>query len=446
MGQRIQFSIKQGLALLTLLIFLLGGKTEIQASVFFQDNMQPTVTDFNRFRGKVVDNNSRNPLIFATLSLEGTNISTVTNTEGDFLLKVNKSVPEGRLIVSFLGYKTKSISLNSLRANNNVIALEVSITELTGIDLNAPKDARVLVEETLAKKGENYFDDHTLMTAFYRETIKKRRRNVSLSEAVFNIHKMPYTSKRKDEVELYKARKSTDYNKLDTLALKLQGGPFNTLFLDIMKYPEFIFTSETLAYYSFSFHSSTRIDDKLIFIVEFQQRQNIDQPLYRGRLYIDAEQKILRSAVYSLNVEDRQKSSRLFVQKKPAGARVWPLEVAYRVDYRGKNGKWFYSYSNVLMAFKINWDKRLFNSVYRMNCEMAVTDWEKSVTQKPEKYKDRLRPSVILSDEAIGFSDLDFWGEYNIIEPEKSIESAIKKIQRQLRRSKSKFSSSASAP
>ncbi|HLT52097.1 MAG TPA: hypothetical protein VKZ93_09060, partial [Arenibacter sp.] len=51
------------------------------------------------------------------------------------------------------------------------------------------------------------------------------------------------------------------------------------------------------------------------------------------------------------------------------------------------------------------------------------------------KYKDRLKTSVILGDEAIGFSDPDFWGEYNIIEPEKSIESAIKKIQRQLKRS-----------
>ncbi|RKN81881.1 carboxypeptidase-like regulatory domain-containing protein [Ulvibacterium marinum] len=446
MEQCIQFSIKQVSALLTLLIFLIGGKTEMQASVFFQENLQATITDFNQFKGKVLDNNNKDPLIFATLSLEGTNISTVTNTEGDFLLKVPKSVLEGQLIVSFLGYKTKSIPLNDLKANNNFIVLEVSITELTGVNLNAPKDARALVEETLAKKGENYFGDHTLMTAFYRETIKKRRRNVSLSEAVFNIHKMPYTSSRKDEVQLYKSRKSTDYNKLDTLALKLQGGPFNTLFLDIMKYPEFIFTKETLSYYSFNFHSSTRIDDRLIFIIEFQQRQNIDQPLYRGRLYIDAAQKTLRSAVYSLNVEDRQKASRLFVQKKPAGARVWPLEVAYRVDYREKNGKWFYGYSNVLMAFKINWDKRLFNSVYRMNCEMAVTDWKKSIARKPEKYKNRLRPSIILSDEAIGFSDPDFWGEHNIIEPEKSIESAIKKIQRQLRKSKSKSSGSASAP
>ena len=64
---------------------------------------------------------------------------------------------------------------------------------------------------------------------------------------------------------------------------------------------------------------------------------------------------------------------------------------------------------------------------------MAVTDWNNNLVAKinPEN---RIRPSIILSDEASGFSDPEFWGEYNIIEPEKSIESAIRKISRQLSR------------
>jgi hypothetical protein len=47
-----------------------------------------------------------------------------------------------------------------------------------------------------------------------------------------------------------------------------------------------------------------------------------------------------------------------------------------------------------------------------------------------------MKTSMILTDEAIGFSDPDFWGSYNIIEPEKSIENAIKKIIKQLSKSK----------
>ena len=86
------------------------------------------------------------------------------------------------------------------------------------------------------------------------------------------------------------------------------------------------------------------------------------------------------------------------------------------------------------MEFKVDWEDKWFNSVYSMTAEMAITDWDKNLTGKIPRYRERIKKSIILSDEASGFSDPNFWGEYNIIEPEKSIESAIKKIQRQLRR------------
>ncbi len=394
--------------------------------------------DYTQYKGEVVDDSSNKPLVFATLAVEGTNISTITNTEGSFLLKVPKEITEGTVIVSFLGYQSKNIPFSQLQPEGNKIALSVSAVQLSEVDVNVPKNAAALVRETLARKGENYFDDPTLMTAFYRETIKKRRKNVSLSEAVVNIYKSPYSSVRRDAVELYKARKSTDYSKLDTVALKLQGGPFNTLYVDIMKYPEYIFYDDFINNYKFTFSRSTRINDKLVYVVKFNQLETIDQPLYKGELFIDVQNRILTSATYTLNITDRSKAAKLFVRRKPAGVDVWPTEVAYRVDYREKNGKWYYGYSNVLMEFKIDWDDKLFNSVYSMTAEMAVTDWERNTTGALPKSKERIKKSIILSDEAIGFSDPDFWGEYNIIEPEKSIESAIRKIQRQLRRAKSK--------
>ncbi|MGB5386739.1 MAG: carboxypeptidase-like regulatory domain-containing protein [Eudoraea sp.] len=416
------------------IILFMGTPATLHASMFFQDNPQE-VTLFNQFKGEVVDAQNNKPLVFATLTLEGSNISTITNTEGKFLLKIPTSIKEGNIIVAFLGYKTSVIPFNQLKENNNKIALAISITKLDEVNVVIPKSARNLVKETLRKKGENYFEDPTLMTAFYRETIKKRKKNVSLSEAVVNIYKSSYSSGQKDAVQLYKARKSTDYSKLDTLALKLQGGPFNALYVDIMKYPEYIFNEVTMDDYDFSFERTTRINDKLIYVINFKQRPEIIDPLYMGKLFIDAENKILTSAIYSLNITDKEKASKMFVRKKPRNARVYPVEIAYRVDYREKNGRWYYGYSNVLLEFKINWDKKLFNSVYSMSAEMAVTDWEKNITGEVPKTKDRLKSSIILSDAAIGFTDPDFWGEYNIIEPEKSIESAIKKIQRQLKKS-----------
>lgn len=414
----------------TLKLWLLSLALIFGLSIFSQED------SFKEYSGEVYDTESKKPLIFATLTLEGTNVSTITNTEGEFSLKIPESSTSSHIVVSFLGYKTLRIPILQFEAEDNEIGMTELVTKLSEVSLSIPKDAKSLVRETLKKRGENYINSPTVMTAFYRETIKKRRKNVSLSEAVVNIYKAPYSSNRRDALKLFKARKSTDYSKLDTVALKLQGGPFNALFVDMVKYPDYIFADDYFDAYEFSFVNSTRVDDKLIYVVQFKQKEEVLDPLYTGKLYIDAENKILTSAIYSLNITNKNMAAKMFVRRKPRNADVWPTEVAYRVDYRERDGKWYYGYSNVLLEFKIDWDKRLFNSVYSMSCEMAITDWEENVSEDIPRYRDQIKSDIILSDEAIGFADPDFWGEYNIIEPEKSIESAIKKIQRQLRRGK----------
>ncbi len=404
--------------------------------VTFTTSLIAQEANFKEYSGEILDSENKKPLVFATLTVEGSNVSTITNTEGEFSLKIPYSSTGQNVVISFLGYKTIKLPIIDFQNEGNKILMSESVVELSEVNISIPKDAEALVRETLRKKGENYLNDPTVMTAFYRETIKKRNKNVGLSEAVVNIYKTPYTSYKRDELKLFKARKSTDYSKLDTLAIKLQGGPFNTLFVDLIKYPDYIFTDQSIDYYEFSFDRSTRVNDKLIYVVDFQQKDEILEPFYKGKLYIDAENKTLTSAIYSLNITNKEMAAQMFVRKKPRNANVWPTEVDYRVDYREKDGKWYYGYSNVLLEFKIDWDKRLFNSVYSMNCEMAITDWEKNLTNQQLNPKERIKSSIILNDEAIGFTDPDFWGEYNIIEPEKSIESAIKKIQRQLRKTK----------
>jgi len=357
---------------------------------FFTKTVSAQEDSFKEFSGKVLDENTKKPLVFATLNLENSNVSTITNTEGEFLIKVPEALLNSTITISFLGYQSLNLPLTQLKETNNKLFLEEAITKLTEVNIAVPNDAEALVRETLRKKGDNYLSDPTVMTAFYRETIKKRRKNVSLSEAVVNVYKTPYTSNRRDALKLYKARKSTDYSKLDTLALKLQGGPFNALFVDMVKYPDYIFTEKSIGDYNYSFVNSTRVDDKLIYVVKFEQKPEFIDPMYKGELYIDAENKILTRAIYSLNITDKGLASKMFVRKKPRNANVWPTEVAYRVDYREKDGKWFYGYSNVLLEFKIDWDKRLFNSVYSMSCEMAVTDWEKNTINTVPKSKERI--------------------------------------------------------
>lgn len=411
---------------LMLLVFLVFNQNSY--AVNFQDTSQ----SFDEYKGRVIGNDKKKSLMFADVSVVSTNISTITNKEGEFTLKVPKSLSDKSIKVSFLGYETKEVLLSSLKGKNNTIILNVITTQLSQVNINVPKDARTLVRATLKNRGDKYVNDKTLMTAFYRETIKKRNKNASLAEAVVKIYKEPYSTSKRDAIELIKSRKNTNYSRLDTLAVKLQGGPFSALYSDIVKYQDYIFDEELFKYYRFSFGNSTQINDRQVYVVNFEQLQNVVTPLYRGKLYIDAETFALVSANYSLNVENKDEAVKMFVRKKPRLVRVEAEEASYRVDYKSTpDGKWYYSYSNVQLAFRVKWRKKLFGSTYTLNIEMAVTDWTKNIATALNR-DNKLRPTIILSDEASGFSDPEFWGEYNIIEPEKSIESAIRKISKQL--------------
>jgi len=388
---------------------------------------------FSEYKGLVIDQKTHTPLAFANITIVGTNISTVANTEGEFLLKIMKDVSYKKIIVSFIGYKNKTIVLSDLKPEKSVIELEQTTVQLPEVNVIS-KDAAALIRAVMEKRGDNYSNQQLNMTAFYRETIKKNKTYVSLSEAVVEIYKQPYTSSKLDIASLYKARKKADYTKLDTVTFKLMGGPFNSLYLDIMKNPDLVFTEDMMANYEFSFDRSTHMDDQLIYVLNFKQRPDKTEPLYYGKLYIDAQSLALKSAVFNLNIENKESAARMFIIKKPLNARVYPINASYRINYQEKDGKWYYGYSRIELGFKINWKKKLFNTSYFSTIEMAVTDWEQGTGSKVAKPKDRLKPSVVIAEEASGFSDPDFWGEYNVIEPEKSIETAIKKIQKKLKK------------
>jgi hypothetical protein len=64
--------------------------------------------------------------------------------------------------------------------------------------------------------------------------------------------------------------------------------------------------------------------------------------------------------------------------------------------------------------------------------EMAITD---RTNEEVIKFagKEKLRYSDVFSDQVEAFTDPEFWGEYNVIEPDQSIESAIRRLSRKLK-------------
>lgn len=396
----------------------------------FSVNSKPDSSSYKQFKGSILDSKTKHELIFASITVSGTSISTISNSEGKFSIKIPEENQQSNLNISFLGYKSKVISIQDLKPEKNVIYLEPSNTLLAEVVVNAG-DAKNIFSGVLANRLQNYGNEPIQMTAFYRETIRKRRTYVSLSESIIHVLKQPFQGGLQDQVSLFKGRKNADYAKLDTVNFKLQGGPFSSLYIDLVKYPEFIFSNEAFELYDFNLEENTQINDQQVLVLAFKQKQGTESPLYYGKLYIDAKSLAVVSASFALNVENKVKAGLMFTRKKPVGLDIYPTEVRYQINYRQQNDKWIYAYSRADLTFKLNWARRIFNTVYTTVIEMAITDWKKQ-ENKDNQAIQKLSANVIMSDKVNSLGDPDFWGKYNIIEPEKSIEAAIRKIQRKI--------------
>jgi len=385
-------------------------------------------------KGKVVDAETGLPLVFASVSVSEANVAIVTNIDGEFTLKIGESLLLKNLEFSFIGYKNKVVPISSLRDKGykNVISMESAPIPIKEIIVK-PIDPYDIVTRAITRVGRNYTDEANLMTAFYRETIRKNRTYVSIGEAVVEILKAPYANDvRFDNARIYKGRKSADVEKMDTVLFKLQGGPVSTLDLDIAKNNEAVLTLDAMKYYNYSLTSVIEIDNRPHYVIDFIQKPSVDIPLFMGSLYIEMDSYAITEAEFGFNLEDKEAAQSIFIRKKPLGMEVTPEIATYRVKYREQDGKWYFTYSRAEVKFKVDWKKRLFNTYYTTMAEIAVTD---RTTEEVIKFagKERLKFTDVFSEKVDAFADPDFWGEYNVIEPDQSIESAIRKLSKKLK-------------
>ena len=91
-------------------------------------------------RGMVIDEENKEPVIGASVVIDGTNKGVATNVDGQFALKLP---PDTSLVISYIGCKDKKVRVSSLlSSDNNVIMLEKhAMTGLVAVvTVNAASD------------------------------------------------------------------------------------------------------------------------------------------------------------------------------------------------------------------------------------------------------------------------------------------------------------------
>lgn len=384
---------------------------------------------YYKISGIVKDKDTHKKLDYVTVSVSGTNIGTVTNADGRFSLKIPTSLKAEKMEISHIGYFTYSQPLQKGMEEKTyymiprVILLgEVSVGAL---------EAQNIVAAAVDRIGKNYSGRPNLLTCFYRETARKRSTYISISEAITNTYKTPYTENSdRDRVQVYKGRKLLSQKASDTLAVKLLGGPNLSVYGDVVKNPDLLLDKETLSFFTYKMEQAVMIGNRLQYVISFLPQVKLPYPLYYGTFYIDQETLAFTRAEFFLDMSDRAKATRMILKKKPLGLRFKPSTLSFLVTYKQKNGKSYLNYIRNEVKFKCDWKRRLFSTNYSIVSEMVVTEnQEQNVTAIPGK--DVFKKSQALSDKVMDFFDKDFWGAYNIIEPTESLESAVLKLKKQ---------------
>jgi hypothetical protein len=422
-------NVSKGLAMM-LLVFTI---TAMQANGSVLSHSKASKdTAFRTFTGKVIDNTTKKPIVFANVYLIGSSLGTVTNAEGEFVLKVPVTELNRKVGFSYLGYNNMVIALTEMKDKDNVVKLETSAVSLDAVVIRTD-DPLDLLSMAFRKISENYKSDPEMLIGFYRETVKQNKSYVAVAEAVLDVYKSSYNSMMDfDRVQIYKGRKSQDVKKMDTLMFKLQGGPRTSFLLDVVKNPGELLSEDYLENYNFRFAGFATIDGRDNYVIEFDQKENVDLPLYKGRIYLDTKNMAFSRLEFSLSDKALVLASSDLVRKKPMDLRVDVLGATYLVNYRILNDKWYLNHVRSELTFRCNWKKKRYNSTYTTALEMAVTDRD-TININKSRYRDQSKSSDIFADKVNAYKDENYWGEYNYIKPDESIESVINKLNRKLK-------------
>ena len=408
-------------------------KTKLFLSLLLLLLVTTTVSAQQVVSGVVKDRQTGDVLSHVSITAEGSEVHTVTNDDGRFILKV-KNAPK-YIQLSHIGYKTRRQQLNGSQNEGLEIFMTSHVVSLDEVivSVNNPLE---IIRAAMQRVPSNYPVQPELMRCFYREVTRRGTRHIAVAEAVMDMYKTSYRyGPNADAVAILKGRRLMSMKARDTLGVKIQGGPVLPLMADVAKNPEYMLNEQDLSQCELHLEVPVKINDRLHYVIRVEPMDVTLLPLMGGLLYIDQESLTITRAELQLDVRDWRQASEYMLVRKPAGLRFRPkgllMTIGYTTDMQGITRM---SYLRNEMRFNCDWKRRLFASTYTTVSEMVVTD---RLTSGRDAKRPNGRSSFGIKDRFYDrveyFEDPDFWADYNIIEPTESLENAIDKLKKKLK-------------
>jgi hypothetical protein len=373
--------------------------------------------------GTIVDNKKGMPIKYASVSLLNKPIGTISNVDGNFLLKIHPDFIRDTVVISCMGYVQLFMPAHKILDEDILVMYPFSI-RIKEVKVVATTSEKLLknIRENLLK---NYGEDSKLMTAFYRETVRQDDEYINVSEAVIEILKAPYNnSTRNDLVRIIKGRRSPDVKPFQWLNFKLQGGPFTITRLDIVKTMETFVDEKYQNLYDYTISKVIWYNENPVYVLEFKPIGDFNESGFVGVMYVHRETFAIVHVDFRYTKTGLKNAENEMIKKKPKGVKAKPTFTNYEANYQLYNRKWHLANVKASVKFKVRSRNDKLNSEYHSVSDLLITDIHDTELKKFDRDESFTQRDIFV--EMLNNYDPDFWENYNIIKPDEDLQNAFK--------------------
>jgi hypothetical protein len=356
-----------------------------------------TQSDYLTFSGTVTDSKTGQPLSYAHVGLPQQGIGTTTGLDGYFLLKVPTAYRRSDLSISFIGYRTYSVSLDGLKSPVE-IKLQPSPATLQEVVVMDEQRIEDIIRKAVRAIPDNYPTRPTSMTGFYRESKTDASQNYTyLAEGVLDLYKTSYKSDKEGQTGLIQGRKIILQEEAVASHFGFTAGHLSAHRFDFVKYREDFINEDYFDAYAYRIESISEYAGKPVYVISFDQEGNHSKGRMKGKIYIDTASYAFLRAEFAYRKEALKR-----YDDYPLYSGSWKGN-RYFVNYRQlPDGKWIFSDALREGHYR---DGGLYSN------EIVITEYDEG-KGKPVPYIERLhRGGEFL--EMTGTYDENFWKAYN---------------------------------
>ena len=376
--------------------------------------------------GKIVDAENSEPLPYATIGIRHRGKGTVTNFNGDFVLRISEENLFDTLTVSYVGYVNRLLPVRSLPGNVMTITMDRDFIPIPEIIIRA-QDPLMIIRKTISAVASNYGTTPAMLTGFYREGVYRKKEPQVYSEAVVKIYKSPYArSLQNDQIKVIRSRKIENLEAKDTLAVRLKAGLSATLSLDGMRHLFDFLDPESFNTYEYHLTDIVTIDGQTAYVISFRQKSWVTEPLMQGDIYVNVDNYSVVLAEFEVNPLYVDQTGESFISRLPRDYSMKPEYVRYRARYRLVDGRYYLAHVRGDLGFSARGRKRVFSSPFNVFFELAIT--EHSTENAVRFDHEELAPVYSIFSQTISGYDEGFWKDFDFLKPEEDLVEALGKL------------------